>query len=119
GAPRAREECEEPPPASMASATTTQPPPPDAARDDGAAGQGTEAGDADGSAKPNSPTLGPQPLPSIVVNNRQLRDVCGDALNAIVQSNQPPEVFARGNRLVRLRVDVNDRPVIDACSVDA
>jgi hypothetical protein len=44
-------------------------------------------------------------LPTILVNDRQLRDITTDALDAIHQANDPPRLFQRGNELCRLEVD--------------
>jgi hypothetical protein len=42
-------------------------------------------------------------LPPIQINKRQLRDVTADALSAILAANKPPQLFQRGNLLVRVR----------------
>lgn len=56
---------------------------------------------------PSSP-LGDQSglsaLPTIQGNQRQLREVTGDALNALLARNNPPTLFQRGDALTRLRV---------------
>jgi hypothetical protein len=44
-------------------------------------------------------------LPNIIVNDRQLRDVTKDALEAVRDANDPPRLFQRGSELCRLRVD--------------
>jgi len=54
-----------------------------------------------------------KPRPEIKTNNRQLRDVGGEALSALVSGNHPPSVFVRGGRLVRVRLDENNQPIID------
>ena len=51
--------------------------------------------------------------PEIRVNNRQLRDVGEEASSALVSGNDPPSVFVRGGRLVRVRLDENKQPIID------
>src|SRR5215468_2916652 len=45
------------------------------------------------------------PLPAIEVSGRQLRDVSDDAIDAIVNANDPPRIFKRGGILVRLERD--------------
>ena len=54
-----------------------------------------------------------KPRPEIKTNNRQLRDVGGEASSALVSGNDPPSVFVRGGRLVRVRLDENNQPIID------
>lgn len=54
----------------------------------------------------------PPGLPRIQVNNRHLRDVTSDALAALVEHNEPPEVFVRSGALVRVREDENGIPQI-------
>ena len=54
-----------------------------------------------------------KPRPEIKINNRQLRDVGREASSALVSGNHPPSVFVRGGRLVRVRLDENDQPIID------
>jgi hypothetical protein len=51
-------------------------------------------------------------LRSIQVNNRHLRDVTAEALEALEAHNDPPEVFVRAGRLVRIREDENGVPEI-------
>jgi hypothetical protein len=51
-------------------------------------------------------------LPKIVVNNRHLREVTAEALNALAARNDPPELFVRAGRLVRVREDENGIPEI-------
>jgi hypothetical protein len=43
------------------------------------------------------------PLPKIVVNNRQLPEVTAEAIEALAAHNDPPEMFVRAGRLVRVR----------------
>jgi hypothetical protein len=52
--------------------------------------------------------------PSIVVNNRQLPEVTAEAIAALAARNDPPEVFVRAGRLVRVREDENGIPEIQA-----
>jgi Bifunctional DNA primase/polymerase, N-terminal len=51
-------------------------------------------------------------LPRIVVNNRHLRDVTAEAIEALAAHNNPPDVFVRAGRLVRVRKDENGTPQI-------
>jgi len=51
-------------------------------------------------------------LPHIVVNDRPLRDVSDEATDALVEANDPPEIFSRAGMLARLAKDSEDRPVI-------
>jgi hypothetical protein len=51
-------------------------------------------------------------LAKIVVNNRHLRDVTAEALEALAARNNPPDVFVRAGRLVRVREDENGTPQI-------
>ena len=51
-------------------------------------------------------------LPEIRVNNRQLRDVSQDCLQAIARSNVPPYLFARGGELVYVVADEYGRAKI-------
>jgi hypothetical protein len=48
---------------------------------------------------------GGNPLPRIVWNDRQLRDVTGEALDAVRAANDPPRLFRRSGLLVRTRFD--------------
>ena len=52
-------------------------------------------------------------LPKIQTNNRQMREVSADAMNALVRANSPPEIFVRSGRLVQFRVDENYRPMLE------
>ena len=51
-------------------------------------------------------------LPKIVVNNRQLPEVTAEAIAALAARNDPPEIFVRAGRLVRVREDENGIPEI-------
>jgi hypothetical protein len=53
-------------------------------------------------------------LPDITVNNRQLRETSDEVIGALVEANQPPELFVRGGALVRVRVNEKGRPIIQA-----
>lgn len=54
------------------------------------------------------------PLPKIQVNGRKLRDISKDALYALVNANSPQIYFVRGGSLVRLRIDENNLPFLEA-----
>ena len=58
-------------------------------------------------------------LPRIVTNNRNLRDVTTDALDAVAAHNDPPQVFVRSGELVRVREDENGIPGIQAMDLGA
>ena len=51
-------------------------------------------------------------LPKIVVNNRQLPEVTAEAIEALAAHNNPPAIFVRAGRLVRVREDENGSPEI-------
>ena len=51
-------------------------------------------------------------FPKIIVNNRQLPDVTAEAIEALAARNDPPEIFVRAGRLVRIREDENGTPEI-------
>src|SRR5262249_14186260 len=53
--------------------------------------------------------------PSILITDRQLRDVSADAVKALVASNSPPVVFQRGGALVRVGND-HRGPAIEVMS---
>ncbi len=53
------------------------------------------------------------PLPEVSISGRPLRDKSDDAIAALRQANDPPSVFVRGGRLVRVRADERDRPFIE------
>ena len=57
-------------------------------------------------------------LPTIITNNRQLRDVAADTLKAIEQANDPPAIFVRKGSLARVRQDEDGRPLIDVVCED-
>jgi hypothetical protein len=52
-------------------------------------------------------------LPSIVLDDEQLRELTGLALAAIRQSNDPPAVFVRGGQLARVVSDENGAPSVE------
>ncbi len=51
-------------------------------------------------------------LPDIIVNNRQLRELSRECIDALVRKNNPPHLFVRGGRLVDLRHLDSSRTVI-------
>ena len=51
-------------------------------------------------------------LTHIVVNDRPLRDVSDEATDALVEANNPPEIFSRAGMLARLAKDSEGRPMI-------
>ena len=51
-------------------------------------------------------------LPTILVNDRQLREVTEDALKALHAANNPPALFVRTGHLVRIRSDETGRAAI-------
>lgn len=53
---------------------------------------------------------------TIIVNDRALELLAGDVAAAIDETNDPPRVFVRGGRLVRVRPDERHRPSIEALS---
>ena len=42
-------------------------------------------------------------LPQVVIAGRPLREVTADTLQALVESNDPPEIFTRSGALARVR----------------
>jgi hypothetical protein len=60
----------------------------------------------------DTPEWSSSELPRIVVNNRHLRDVTEEAIAALDERNNPPEIFVRAGRLVRVREDENGIPEI-------
>ena len=53
-------------------------------------------------------------LPTIECTDRQLRDVTRDAVDALMRSNDPPELFVQRGQIVRVRLDELGRPLIEA-----
>jgi hypothetical protein len=72
-------------------------------------------------AKSSNPVVpsklkGKKALPKIKVNNRQLRDITCEALKALQDTNNPPQLFVRDRRMVTtIR---NDAGRIVICNVD-
>jgi hypothetical protein len=56
--------------------------------------------------------------PNIQVNNRQFADIVADAWSAVLRANDPPSLFVRDDRLVRVKT-VEDAGRIDDLSEDA
>jgi hypothetical protein len=52
-------------------------------------------------------------LPTIVVTNREFRDVVSDALRALVAANDPPTLFQRGGQLTRVKFDERQTPSLE------
>lgn len=55
-------------------------------------------------------------LPTIVVNDRQLRDVVDETMAALKKGNYPPALYAREKELVQIRHDEDGRPFISCHS---
>ena len=51
-------------------------------------------------------------VPTIQTNNRHLRDVTANSLEALQAANDPPEMFVRAGALVRVREDEHGTPQI-------
>lgn len=58
-------------------------------------------------------------LPQILISQRHLRDQAGDALSALLETNEPPRVFVRSGLLVRVLQHEDDQPAIDDLTVDS
>jgi hypothetical protein len=58
-------------------------------------------------------------LPLVVCSNRDLRDISADGLSALKSANDPPEIFVRMGRLVRVILDEKLQPLIESVTVDA
>jgi len=59
-----------------------------------------------------------QPLPLVLVGDRDLKDITTEALAALERHNQPPHLFVHGGVVKRLRV-VDGRPRLDQLSVES
>jgi hypothetical protein len=55
-----------------------------------------------------TPAAGTSPL-RIAINDRELRDIVADALCALRQANDPPQLFCRSGELVRVDIDERAR----------
>jgi hypothetical protein len=67
-------------------------------------------------AEPNAPDIA---RPTIVVNNRPLRDISNNSVAALVTKNVPPALFVRSGRLTRRVYDEDHRPILDALTESA
>ena len=56
------------------------------------------------------------PLVEIVINDRPLPDVTDGAFQELVLTNEPPDIFVRHGRLVRVRSDEKHRPFVEDLS---
>ncbi|HJT57582.1 MAG TPA: hypothetical protein VJ761_13860, partial [Ktedonobacteraceae bacterium] len=52
-------------------------------------------------------------LPCILINNRPLREISADSLEALVLANFPPTIFVRSGSLVRFRQNEKGCPLIE------
>jgi len=59
------------------------------------------------------------PMPGIIVNGRDLKDVTVDTLRALWLHNTPPSMFVRAGKLVRIETDEKEIPTISPMSKDA
>jgi hypothetical protein len=59
------------------------------------------------------------PLARIATNDRQLRDMMSDVMEALVAANDPPRLFVRSGELVRLRKDESGAPLTDGVPIAA
>jgi hypothetical protein len=90
---------------------------PDAARADETGHGNAEDALGDDADSPPGNTGG---LPTIEVNERQLRDVSYDALSALVERNDPPRIFQRGGLLTRLRTRAEtEEPYLETLAGDS
>ncbi len=55
-------------------------------------------------------------LPDIQVNNRDLLDLSADCAAALLKANDPPFLFQRDGKVVRIRTGENGRPSIEPVS---
>lgn len=53
-------------------------------------------------------------LPMVIVNNRPMRDVVADSLQAVRAANDPPFLFVRSGQMVFVEMDERQRPSIQA-----
>jgi hypothetical protein len=53
-----------------------------------------------------------EPLPKIITNERPLRDVGDDALDALTAYNNPPTLFQRSAEMIRVGRDEHNEPVM-------
>jgi hypothetical protein len=74
------------------------------------AGNGSTRAGADGNGKAEAP--------EVRINNRHLRDVTADTLEALKASNDPPEMFVRAGAFVRVREDEHGTPQIQTMDLN-
>jgi hypothetical protein len=55
-------------------------------------------------------------LEVIIVTDRPLRDISTDGLQALIKANEPPVLFVRSGKLVRVRADEKGQPLIEELS---
>lgn len=60
-----------------------------------------------------------QTPPSINCSMRELRDISRDAIQALEAANDPPNLFVRSGRLVRIRIDERGQHLIEEVGIDA
>ena len=69
---------------------------------------------------PPSATKSGSGLPEIVANERQLRDITADAMQAVIAANSPPFIFQHGKVLSRLKIDQDtSRPILEVLTEDS
>jgi hypothetical protein len=76
----------------------------------GRAGPASSPPDGPPAGEGDAATAGAGGLPRIQLNDRQLRDVTDDALQALLAANEPPFLFRRGGLLTRLRPGEDGEP---------
>ena len=59
---------------------------------------------------------GRRALPTVYVTGRPLREITGEALGALIEANDPPELFTRFGGIARVRSDERGRPLIERVS---
>jgi len=55
-------------------------------------------------------------FPQVIVTDRHLRDSSREALIALHKGNDPPHIFLRGGKMVRIVADEDDKPIISSLS---
>jgi hypothetical protein len=53
------------------------------------------------------------PLAEVIINGRPLREITAEAFETLMLVNEPPEIFVRHGRLVRVRRDEKRRPFVE------
>jgi hypothetical protein len=51
-------------------------------------------------------------LPRVLITNRPLRHKSADALDALLEANDPPQLFVRSGQLARIGKDEEDEPIV-------